>query len=294
MSDIDDFDQPNPRKGNTNNPLAKYMRMPGVDARLPTKGAFMPFGSIDFTMTGGVPVFPMRNFDEVLLKSPDALMSGYAIEELLKSCVPAIKYPRLISNPDLDVLLLAIRAATYGDVMTFSVTCPSCSHVSEEKQKLSNFMSTIQYIEPENIVRLNDELILYVRPYNLENSTKIGVISFEEARKYQSLDLKGADDFEKSSQINLSMKRLDESATEALASCIVKIVTPEGIVADRQMILEFILNISKKWTDDIKEKLEELNNKGIDRSCAIVCKECKHEWKTEIELNPSTFFAASS
>ena len=81
--------------------LKKYYRMPGVHIRLPTNGAFMPPGSVEFTMSGDIPVYPMRGADELLLKSPDALMSGYAIEELLKSCVPAIQFPRLVSSPDL-------------------------------------------------------------------------------------------------------------------------------------------------------------------------------------------------
>ena len=105
------------------NPLTKYFRIPGVHIKLPTHGAFMPTGSVAFTMNDEVPVYPMRGMDELLLKSPDALMNGYAIEKLIESCVPAIKFPRLISSPDLDVILMAIRAATYGE----TITLPSAS-----------------------------------------------------------------------------------------------------------------------------------------------------------------------
>ena len=77
ISPPDEFDE----RQVFDDPLAKYYRMPGVHVRLPSNGAFMPPGSVQFTVTGEVPIYPMRAADELLLKSPDALMSGYAIEE---------------------------------------------------------------------------------------------------------------------------------------------------------------------------------------------------------------------
>src|SRR5882672_5887054 len=162
----DDFDDQQ-----YDDPLAKYYRMPGVHIKLPTNGAFMPPGSVQFTMKGDLPVYPMRAADELLLKSPDALMSGFAIEELLKSCVPAVKAPRLITSVDLDVLLLAIRAATYGEMLQLEPTCPQCSTVNDTKVNMGRIMATTQPIEPENPVRLSDDVVVLVRPYNMDNIT---------------------------------------------------------------------------------------------------------------------------
>ena len=47
---------PPPEDFEEHNPLAKYFRTPGVHVPLPTNGAFMPPGGIEFDMKGTVPV----------------------------------------------------------------------------------------------------------------------------------------------------------------------------------------------------------------------------------------------
>lgn len=277
------------------NPLFKYFRVPGVHIKLPTNGAFLPEGSIEFAPNGDLPVYPMRSADELLLKSPDALMSGFAIEEMLKSCVPGIKRPRLVSNPDLDVLLLAIRTATYGETITISPICPVCSTVNEVSRNLSYLMSTMTIVPAENPVRLSDEVIAYLRPYNIQNAITLGSASFEEARSIQALEInKETTDEERITQMNSSMKRITDLTMEALADSIIKIVIPDGEVTDKADITEFIQNISKVWTEKLQDTLDGINSKGIDKTYDVVCEKCQHEWKSEVDFNPTTFFGASS
>jgi hypothetical protein len=268
--------------------------MPGVHVNLPTNGAFMPPGSIEFTMGNDIPVYPMRAADELLLKSPDSLMSGYAVEQLIKSCVPSIKAPRLISSPDLDVLLLAIRAATYGEMLTVSPICPVCQRVGETHVNLSQIMATSKPIPAENPVRLSDEVIAYLRPYNMDNATRIGMASFEEARKVQATE--DADDKVRTTQINESMQRIVGMSMDVLAACVLRVVVVEGEVSDPESIHKFILNVSKAWIDKLNDKMDEINSLGIDKHYTVVCAnpECNHEWQAEIEFNPSTFFGSAS
>lgn len=302
----DDFDEgqlygeaalaPKPARpaGPPQNPLAPWFRAPGVHIKIPSNGAFLPPGTIEFTMTGDLPVYPMRGADELLLKSPDALMSGYAIEELIRSCVPAIKTPRLLSSPDMDVLLLAIRAATFGEVMTFHPVCPSCGEGNESRRNLSFLLSNMKMIEKNNPVRLSDEVVVYMRPYNLSNATKIGLASFEEARKIQAMEQSDVDPAAKSAQINSSMRRISDLTMEAMADCIMKVVIPNQEVVDPRNIRELINNVSKPWTDAIQVKLDDLNTRGIDKHYDITCSSCEHKWSADIEFNHSTFFEASS
>jgi hypothetical protein len=58
--------------------------------------------------------------DELMLKTPDALMNGQATVEVIKSCVPSIKNPWHMPSIDIDTILIAIRIATYGENMEFS------------------------------------------------------------------------------------------------------------------------------------------------------------------------------
>lgn len=273
-------------------PLARYYRMPGVHVKLPSNGAFMPPGTIELTMNGDVPVYPMRAADELLLKSPDALISGFAIEELLKSCVPAIKAPRLISGPDLDVLLLAIRAATYGELLTVSPICPECNTTNEVKCNLARILATSKPIDPEISVRLSDEIVVYLKPHSMDTVTRIGIVSFEESRKVQGVE--DAEQSVRAEQINQSMQRMVSVTMDALAGSVIKVVVKEGAVADPTSIRKFIANVSKSWVDKLQAKMDEVNARGIDKHYDVTCANCGHKWRPEIEFNPSTFFASAS
>ena len=276
------------------NPLAAYYRVPGLHIILPTGGAFLPPGSIDLTMNGDIPVWPMRAADEMLLKSPDALMSGYAIEMLIKSCVPAIKLPRLISSPDLDVILLAIRAATYGDDMSLNVDCPKCQNQNEFNCHLPSLMATMKGVPPENTLRLSDEVVAYVRPYNVANATKIALASYEEARRLKGMEDQMQDNAMRAVEVNKSIDRLNRLNLEVLADCVIKVVVPGTEVTDRSAIMDFVANVPKPWVEKIDRKLKKINQLGIDKKLSVKCsnKECGHQWKTELEFDPSSFFDA--
>lgn len=274
------------------NPLTSYFRAPGLHVKLPTGGAFLPEAEFDPTLAGDLPVYPMRSADELLLKSPDALMSGHAIVNLIKSCVPGIRDPKKISTPDLDVLLLAIRAATFGDSMDIDVPCPSCGVENSFTCSLGQIMSTVVNVPHENPVRLSDEVVVYVRPYTLEVATKVALATFEEARKIQaSEDLEGE---ERAKVVNDCYDRLNVLNMRALAASIVKVVVPGSVVDNPRFISEFIGNTDRNWIEKIENKLKEVNALGIDKTVAVQCSGCGHDWKAAIEFDPSTFFAKGS
>lgn len=276
------------------NPLSKYFRTPGYTITLPTNGAFLPPGSIDLTMTGDVPVFPMRAADELLLKSPDALMSGFALEKLIESCVPAIKCsPRLISSPDLDVILLAIRAASFGEKMDIEVTCPKCGEENKFEVELAPILATAKTLPKENPVRFTDELVAYVRPYNLHNATSLAMASFNEAKKLRAIE-KIPDDGLKQQKINESYANINKIAQATLVECVYKVVTPEATVEDPAQIAEFMLNIPRDWTRKVETVLREINEKALDKRIHLKCPSCGHEWTTEVEFDPVNFFVQGS
>lgn len=279
------------------NPLAKYFRVPGLHVRLPTGGVFLSEGGVELATDGTVPVFPMRAADELLLKNPDALMSGYAIEKLLESCVPAIKYPKLVSAPDMDVLLLAIRAATYGDVMEIQASCPKCQHTNTFECNLPALIEKVTVCPSDTSVRLTDDLVVYVRPYNLENQTRLSLATFEETRKVQALDLsETATAEQRTLQMNTSMETLAELSADLMAQCVTRVVTPEGEVTDRTYIGDFFGNITRSWTQKIEKMLTELNSAGIDKTLHVTCQraDCGAEWDTTVEFDPSNFFDSGS
>lgn len=275
------------------NPLAKYFRMPGFHVRLPTNGVFLPKGAVTFTMAGEIPVYPMRAADEILMKSPDALMSGYALEKMLESCVPDIKTPRLISTPDLDVLLLAVRAASYGETMQIETVCPNCGNQDHFDCSLPAILSTVKDEPIDNEVRLTDQIVVYLRPYTLDVATRVSLTAFQEARKVQALDATENEDA-KQAGISESFRRLTDLNITMMAESIVKVVIPEGTVTDPRQIAEFIGNAPTAWTKKIDAKLKDLNAMGMDKGIDVECSNCHHKWRTEVEFDPTSFFDLGS
>jgi hypothetical protein len=87
------------------------------------------------------------------------------------------------------------------------------------------------------------------------------------------------------------MQRIGDLSIEILANCIVRVVVREGTITDQPMILDFLRNVNKTWVSMLQDKLDELNQRGIDKHYPVTCPECQHEWMGEVEFNPSTFFA---
>ena len=109
------------------NPLTSFMRQPKIYIRLPSNGKYWPDGSIDMPDNGELPIYSMTAKDELTLKTPDALLNGQAVVDIIQSCVPNIKNAWVTPNIDLDTLLVALRIATYGEMMEISHTVPGTS-----------------------------------------------------------------------------------------------------------------------------------------------------------------------
>lgn len=138
-----------------------FFRKPETTVVLPA-GNWYENGEINFTGMGEVSVQSMLPADEIMLLNPDLLVSGTAIAELIKSCVPNVSDPYKLYYPDVNVILLAIQKATYGRKITQDSFCPQCYEKREEiitekmvdiltKEKGDNFNSDLKLTEAEKL-----------------------------------------------------------------------------------------------------------------------------------------------
>ena len=72
------------------NPLNKYFRQPAVYISLPSGGNYPPH-VVTPSKTGELGVMPMTAKDEIRFKTPDALMNGVGVVDVIHSCIPDIK-----------------------------------------------------------------------------------------------------------------------------------------------------------------------------------------------------------
>ena len=99
------------------NPLAKHFRQPAIYMKLPSQGRFWPSEALNLPATGAIPVYPMTAKDEIVLRTPDALMNGQGIIDVIQSCCPNIVDAWRMPSIDVDAVLVAIRIASYGNQM---------------------------------------------------------------------------------------------------------------------------------------------------------------------------------
>lgn len=277
------------------NDLSKYYRVPGLSVPLPTKGAYLPKGTFKLSEDGEVNVFPMRMADEMMLKNPDALMSGSAVQSLFESCVPDITTPALISSPDVDVLLLAIRVATYGRTMELETTCPNCEKDLAFDCNLPDMLVSAKNCEFENMARLSDELTVLVRPFNVQDIAYMSRKIFEEERRLQQIEL--SDDLtedQRQMQRNQLFKRMASLQANMLSKTIMEITTPEGTITDTEKASEFLANVPAPWVKKIDEMQKRVSEGGMDKTIPVTCTHCEHQWKTAIDFDPTSFFEPNS
>ena len=141
------------------NPLNKYFRQPAVFVTLPSGGNYPPH-VLTQSQTGEIGVQPMTARDEIIFKTPDALMNGQGMVDVIQSCIPEIKDAWQISNYDLDTILIAIRIATYGETMDINFNVPGTTEKASHTLNLPSLLEQIKTTEVNNDIELKEILIV--------------------------------------------------------------------------------------------------------------------------------------
>ena len=85
--------------------------------------------------------------DEIIFKTPDALMNGQGMVDVIQSCIPEIKDAWQISNYDLDTILIALRIATYGETMDIEFNVPGIPGIKEKVSHSLNLPALLEDIK---------------------------------------------------------------------------------------------------------------------------------------------------
>lgn len=275
------------------NPLAKHFRQPALYLALPSKGRFYPEGDIDLSATGTIPVYPMTVRDELTLKTPDALLNGQAVVDVIKSCCPSIKDPWELPSIDLDPIFIAIRLASYGKEMEFSSTCPHCKETNEFNLDLNVILDNVPKVNFNRSTEF-DGLTFKFKPQKYKNMNRISMINFEQDKLIQNIvnnpDLTEED---KMAQFKVSFEKLRQLNIDLVVDSIESVTTEDGVVVtDRDMIAEFLDRCSRQVYDNIKKTVDELVNECKVKPLALTCsnEECGKEFQTALSFDHSNFF----
>ena len=248
------------------NPLSKYMRQPKIYIRLPSQGQYWPAGSLNKTETGEYAVYSMTAKDELMLKVPDALLNGQAVVDVIQNCVPDIKNAWHVPAIDLDVLLVAIRIATYGEKMKTPINFEGSEDSDidlEYSVDLRSVLDTLMnQITWNPIVPINEEMTMYIRPMPYSQQTKLGLQVFETQKLISIANSETMSDDDKLKVFKESFGKLTTITIDLAGDAIYKIDTIEGTVDNPQHIKEFVQNMDKEMFNKIQNHMEQLKEQN--------------------------------
>ena len=275
-----------------NNPLAKHFRQPAIYLKLPSGGRFYQEGTLELGVTGEIPIYPMTVRDELLLRTPDALMNGESMAEMIRSCCPSIKDPYSLPLMDLDAVLIAIRLASYSDGIDIDSKCTHCSHDNEHTIDLRAILDTLKpstnYDQAHNI----DGLVFKLQPQYFREINLVGLISFEQRKLIGSIESSDLSPEEKKRHFNEAFAKLTDLNVKTLVSCIQSITTGDGEEVDSQeLIKDFLLNTTRTIYEQVKNLVNTTIAENKIKPMDVTCESCKETYKLEVDFNQTNFFA---
>lgn len=272
------------------NPLQKYFRQPKIYVQLPSKGLYYQPGTLigDYT---NVPVFAMNGMDEILYKTPDALFSGEATVKVIESCCPFVKDAAQMPSIDVDLLIIAIRIATFGDILPYKKICPSCGEENSYDVDLKGYIDYFNGLKYDNKIQIGD-LTITIRPLTYKELTEVNLENFKMQKTL--VQLKDIDDEAvRQEQIDQVYRTLADVQTSIFIKSIETVQIPEGVVDEKEWIAEWVQNSDRDLFEQIKKKLEENKNSWQLPKQPVKCSACGAEDQLEIELDQANFFVKS-
>lgn len=262
------------------NPLLQVLkaRIPGETFRLPSSGLFYHNGELTEDVTNGeLHVFPLTAIDEIILKTPDKLLSGKAISEVFARCIPQVRKPMDLLSKDVDYLLMCLRLISYGETLsiTYKHACEGAKSRTYEVA-LRPLVAKSKPVDPTAIgtkytIKLPSEQLVELRPSLYGAILNLYLGNFEAAKLSEN------------DQVVNAHNQLLRIVTDTIASV-------DGIT-DRGQITEWIREIPAGWMVQLGDVMQEMSEWGPSSEWTTVCKDCGKEITIDIPLNPVAFFS---
>jgi len=275
------------------NPLTSLMRQPKIYIKLPSEGRFWKEGSLDISPNGEYAVYSMTARDELLLKTPDALMNGQAVVDVVQNCVPAIRDAWEMPSIDVDVILIALRLATYGDQMTMTAGPDSAEYGIDLRSLLDILYDTVSWDERINV---GTDMAIFIKPVNYKVMSKTSVKTFETQKLMSIINDSTLTEEEKINTFRDSFKKLTELTVGIINDSVFRIESASGTTENAQDIQEFMDNCDKSIFDAVKNKLDELREKNTLKAMKVratdemIEKGSPEEIEIPLTFDPASFF----
>ena len=274
------------------NPLMPYSRQPEIYVPLPSKGYYTDSNHYELSVNDELAIYSMTTADELILKTPDALLNGEAIAKIIKSCAPGVSDVYNTPVNDIETILIAVRLASYGDQMDFMASCPKCKHQNEFGVDLKYVLRHMDYLNHTYEITLSNKMKVKVKPHTYASSVKQVMQTYTESQLFKMITNEDLTEESKLSEYHKSFVKLADLTVHLASDSVIQIVSPDGniINATSDQVFEWMNNLPRADAEKILEKVNEINEIGPKKNMEIECSKCEHKWETKINFDPSYFF----
>jgi len=272
------------------NPLNKYFRQPAIFLELPSQGRYWRPGSLELPENGQIPIYPMTARDEILLKTPDALMNGTAMAEVFQSCSTAIKDGWSVPKVDVDALLIGIRIASYGQELDIDTTCPHCGHQNRHGFDLADRLEKIRCPDFDKKLKYKDMLVKF-KPSRYFDNNATETTRYHEEKLRQVVDASEITNEEKIKYITEYAKKMMDITINIIAAQTEYIQLDDGVkVIEREHIQEFYSNIDGDSLRQFTEFITKLYAEVEPPMMELSCQSCTQHYQSSFEFDYANFF----
>ena len=273
---------------NSNNPLQKHFRQPAVYLRLPAGGRFWDSKALEMPESMEIPIYPMTIKDEITIKTPDALMNGQGVVDVIHSCCPNIKNAWATPSVDMDAIFIAIRIASYGSGMDIDSVCPHCG---EENRHAVDLTQLLDRIQPPDYAPVEiEDLTFEFMPQNFKNYNDANLVVYEQQKLIAAITDSTLTDEEKVQQFNTIFPRLTDMNVGNIVNNILAINAHGSRVTERHHVKEFIMNCDRKVFAQIKQTVDAFADSAKIKSLAAQCTACSGTYSQELTFDQANFF----
>lgn len=270
--------------------LRKYTRTPKLFIDLPSHGKHYPEGALD--KHEELEVYSMTASDEIITRTPDALLNGEATVRIIQNCIPAIKNAWAIPVTDIYTILTAIRMASYGSNFEVKGQCPECKEENTYGVNLQNIIDTFRNKKFVDYIK-EDTFEFYLRPQNYEDFTKINREMFVLQRQIVQHIPEIKDQEEKDKETQKIYDQMTRIRVEAVLRTVVRIDVDGESEDNWDEIVAFVSTNDKKYYNRLEEVAIQNNGAFVIPPTDVECSNCSKTYKIPIEMDYSNFFATS-
>ena len=271
-------------------PLKKYSRQPKIYIDLPSKGKYYNNGVLYEDSATNLAVFSMTANDEILYRTPDALINGEATANNIKSCIPAITKPFELVTLDIDALLLSIRLATYGSKMQVGQRCKKCNEENTYEIDITKYIDYMNRLEFVDSMMYKDFKINFV-PMSYKDYTDLQKesVGYQRALSIQLPTITNEDEKAKfQDQILSSIAKMN---MKTILLSINSVEVDGEIEKDKKAIYDFIESYDVEMLKAIKGHIDTQYNAWLLPEENVQCSSCEATDKIRITIDQTDFFA---